>query len=89
MSSGNPLTGMQKQEEEKNAEDFCREFELPDSGCDWTGGNRITHTLHMMRKMRIFWAAECVDCVQKQGKDRIFRTCITHYNIRTMSIFWK
>lgn len=42
-----------------------------------------------MRKIRIFRANKCVDCVQKQGKDRIFRTCITHYNIHTMRIFQK
>jgi hypothetical protein len=80
---------MQKQEAEKNAEDFCREFELPDSGCDWAEGNRITHTIHMMRKMRIFWAAECVDCVQKQGERRIFCTCIAYCYMRMMRNFWK
>lgn len=40
-----------------------------------------------MRKIRIFRADKCVDCVQKQGKAWIFRVCITYYIIRTMRIF--
>ena len=35
----------------------------------------------MMRKMRIFWAAECVDCVQKTGgeADILYVYCVLLY----------